>query len=139
MKIGTKILGVGLGAFLSISLIAGVAQARGPVEAETPPAEEAIAGNVLEVVKHPDGDRILVRVDVPARTRTTTTTRASRGSRTGRGTVASPDTGEWVAIPPQAVRVGQAVSFKRGVVMENYEVKGLNKTFDKIIFSPGKE
>ena len=45
--------------------------------------------------------------------------------------------GVWVAIPKTEVKVGEEISLLPGSVMENFTSKSLNKTFDKIIFSPG--
>lgn len=43
----------------------------------------------------------------------------------------------WVAIPLTKVTVGQQVSLVPGFEMKNFTSKGLNKKFDKVIFSAG--
>ncbi|HJV66856.1 MAG TPA: hypothetical protein VJ550_14060 [Geomonas sp.] len=43
----------------------------------------------------------------------------------------------WAAVPPMDVKVGQEVSLAPGLEMSNFNSKGLNRTFDKIIFSTG--
>ena len=45
----------------------------------------------------------------------------------------------WVAIPEGRVEVGQEVAVKAGMVMTSFESKALERTFDRIIFSPGLE
>jgi len=47
------------------------------------------------------------------------------------------DTKEWVAIPQSKIEKDQEVSFYDGIVMENFQSKSLNRTFEKIIFSNG--
>ena len=50
------------------------------------------------------------------------------------------DTGDrqsWVAIPQSQVKVGQEVTYKPGMVMNNFASKTLNRTFDSIVFSSG--
>jgi hypothetical protein len=43
----------------------------------------------------------------------------------------------WVAVPEMKVTVGSKVSFLPGQVMENFNSKSLNRTFDSIVFSSG--
>lgn len=43
----------------------------------------------------------------------------------------------WVAIPQSTVTVGQEVAYYDGMVMQNFESKSLNRTFDSVIFSSG--
>ncbi|MBI4351616.1 MAG: DNA-binding protein [Elusimicrobia bacterium] len=43
----------------------------------------------------------------------------------------------WVAIPQQAVKVGDPVSYSRGAEMTDFHSKTLNRTFKKLIFSEG--
>ncbi len=43
----------------------------------------------------------------------------------------------WVAVPEMKVTVGQKISLVPGQEMNNFTSKTLNRTFDKIIFSPG--
>lgn len=43
----------------------------------------------------------------------------------------------WVAVMEMPVKVGSRMSFKPGVVMTNFESKGLKRTFDTIVFSDG--
>ncbi len=44
----------------------------------------------------------------------------------------------WVAVMETQVKVGSQMSFNPGLVMSNFESKGLKRTFDKIIFSDGQ-
>lgn len=44
----------------------------------------------------------------------------------------------WVAVMETQVKVGSQMSFNPGIVMSNFESKGLKRTFDKIIFSDGQ-
>lgn len=43
----------------------------------------------------------------------------------------------WVAVPQTKITKGQTVTFLPGNEMANFPSKTLNRTFDKIIFSPG--
>ncbi|HYQ48411.1 MAG TPA: OB-fold nucleic acid binding domain-containing protein [Thermodesulfovibrionales bacterium] len=43
----------------------------------------------------------------------------------------------WVAAPKMNVKKGQVLTFRPGMVMENFESKTLKRTFDRIIFSDG--
>ena len=43
----------------------------------------------------------------------------------------------WVAVPQTQIKKGETVSFRPGMVMENFESKTLKKKFDKIVFSDG--
>jgi hypothetical protein len=43
----------------------------------------------------------------------------------------------WAAVPEMKVTVGQKISLAPGQEMNNFTSKTLNRTFDKIIFSPG--
>jgi hypothetical protein len=43
----------------------------------------------------------------------------------------------WVAIPQTKVTKNSVMFFKPGYTMENFNSKSLNRTFDKIVFSPG--
>lgn len=43
----------------------------------------------------------------------------------------------WVAIPATPIKKGQQVTYKQGMVMENFASRTLGRTFAKIIFSPG--
>ena len=45
----------------------------------------------------------------------------------------------WAAISSADVKVGQQVTVKPGTTMVNFTSKGLNRTFDQIIFSDGLE
>ena len=40
----------------------------------------------------------------------------------------------WIAAPTTKVKVGDRVSFVESMVMENFNSKSLNRTFDRIIF-----
>jgi hypothetical protein len=44
---------------------------------------------------------------------------------------------EWYAVPESLVKVGDEVQVLPGVQMGSYTSKTLNRTFDKIVFSPG--
>ncbi len=44
---------------------------------------------------------------------------------------------QWVAIPKTLVKAGEKVNYIDGMTMKNFESKGLNRTFDTIIFSEG--
>lgn len=46
-------------------------------------------------------------------------------------------TKEWFAVPESLVRVGDEVQVQPGMQMGSYTSKTLNRTFDKIVFSPG--
>ena len=43
----------------------------------------------------------------------------------------------WVAVQQMNVKKGQTMTFKPGMVMENFESKTLKRTFDTIVFSDG--
>jgi len=43
----------------------------------------------------------------------------------------------WVAVQQMKVKKGQMMTFKPGMVMENFESKTLKRKFDKIVFSDG--
>jgi hypothetical protein len=43
----------------------------------------------------------------------------------------------WVAGPQMKVKKGQKMTFRPGMVMENFESKTLKRNFDKIVFSEG--
>ena len=43
----------------------------------------------------------------------------------------------WLAVPPMRLIVGKEMTFAPGVVMSNFPSKALDRTFDKIVFSPG--
>ena len=43
----------------------------------------------------------------------------------------------WVAVPKTPVKVGQNMSFQPGMVMNNFQSKTLNRTFEAIVFSGG--
>lgn len=43
----------------------------------------------------------------------------------------------WVAIPLSKISVGQQLTLKPGFAMNNFTSKGLNRKFDKVIFSAG--
>jgi hypothetical protein len=43
----------------------------------------------------------------------------------------------WVAVMDTPVVVGSQMSFKPGIVMSNFESKGLNRTFESVVFSDG--
>ena len=43
----------------------------------------------------------------------------------------------WIAVPQMKCAKGQALSFQAGAEMENFTSKTLNRTFKKIVFSPG--
>jgi hypothetical protein len=48
------------------------------------------------------------------------------------------DGGEkWVAVPQIKVSVGQEISFRPGMTMNNFESKTLKRTFESIVFSGG--
>ncbi|MCM0083751.1 GW dipeptide domain-containing protein [Geomonas sp. Red32] len=44
---------------------------------------------------------------------------------------------KWVAIPQAKIAVGEEVALSPGMTMSNFVSKGLNRTFEKIIFSNG--
>ncbi|MDA8163979.1 MAG: hypothetical protein M0017_02945 [Desulfobacteraceae bacterium] len=51
------------------------------------------------------------------------------------------DTGSgktWAAMPQTKVAVGDQIKLEEGPVMENFTSKTLNRTFETIVFSPGK-
>ena len=43
----------------------------------------------------------------------------------------------WAAVPKTELKVGEEISLQGGSVMENFNSKSLNKTFEKIIFATG--
>jgi len=43
----------------------------------------------------------------------------------------------WVAVPQMKIKKGQTMTFKQGMVMENFESKTLKRKFEKIVFSDG--
>lgn len=43
----------------------------------------------------------------------------------------------WVAVMDTPVVLGSRMSFKPGIVMSNFESKGLNRTFESVVFSEG--
>lgn len=43
----------------------------------------------------------------------------------------------WIAAPETAVKVGDKVSWGGGMVMQNFNAKSLNRTFDRITFADG--
>ncbi len=43
----------------------------------------------------------------------------------------------WVAVTQMKVKKGQRITFKPGMVMENFESKTLKRKFDRIVFSDG--
>ena len=43
----------------------------------------------------------------------------------------------WVAIMEMPIKVGSSMSFKPGIVMTNFESKGLKRTFGAVVFSDG--
>lgn len=43
----------------------------------------------------------------------------------------------WVALPQTKIKVGEKLSCRPGMVMQNFTSKSLNRTFDSIIFSEG--
>lgn len=43
----------------------------------------------------------------------------------------------WAAVPKAELKVGEEISLQGGSVMENFNSKTLNKTFEKIIFATG--
>jgi hypothetical protein len=43
----------------------------------------------------------------------------------------------WIAVPQMKCAKGQKISFQPGAEMENFSSKTLNRTFKKIVFSPG--
>jgi len=45
----------------------------------------------------------------------------------------------WVAVPTMKVAVGQEVTLAPGMVMTNFVSKGLNRTFESIVFSNGPQ
>lgn len=45
----------------------------------------------------------------------------------------------WVALPTREIAVGSVISYRGGMLMENFESKELGKTFDKILFLEGLE
>ncbi len=45
---------------------------------------------------------------------------------------------KWVAAPKTVVTVGQTAAFAPGMVMHKFKSETLNRTFDEVVFSPGK-
>ena len=43
----------------------------------------------------------------------------------------------WVAVVQMKIKKGQTMTFKQGMVMENFESKTLKRKFDRIVFSDG--
>lgn len=43
----------------------------------------------------------------------------------------------WVALPTTEIAVGSVISYRGGMIMENFESKELNRTFDKVLFLEG--
>jgi len=43
----------------------------------------------------------------------------------------------WVALPTTEIAVGSVISFRGGMLMEDFESKELNRTFDKVLFLEG--
>ncbi len=44
---------------------------------------------------------------------------------------------KWVAVPATDISVGDRVLFKPGIVMNNFNIKSLNRTYSRIVLSPG--
>jgi len=51
--------------------------------------------------------------------------------------VADDSSETWIAVTETTVNVGDEVSYYDGIVMENFQSKTLNRSFDKIVFSSG--
>jgi hypothetical protein len=49
----------------------------------------------------------------------------------------NPGENVWVAVPQMKVKVGQELTLVPGFVIKNFNSKGLNRKFDKVIFSAG--
>jgi hypothetical protein len=45
----------------------------------------------------------------------------------------------WVALPSREIAVGSVISYRGGMLMENFESEELGKTFDKVLFLEGLE
>ena len=73
-------------------------------------AMDTVSGTVVEIQQN--GDRTLVLIKKKKTTK-------------------------WVAVPSMPVSIGDRVSFQPGVVMTDYHIKGLNRTFSSVVFSPG--
>lgn len=80
--------------------------------AKTPQSAEPISGTVLEAI-HNSGGYCYVHLQ------------QKNGARI------------WVAIMEMPIETGSNMSFRPGTVMTNFESKGLQRTFDTIVFSNG--
>ncbi|OGQ97030.1 MAG: hypothetical protein A2521_14535 [Deltaproteobacteria bacterium RIFOXYD12_FULL_57_12] len=130
MCAGKKIWGIIVAIIVSCSLLtsAGLAVAasekgnrenRRPVREDLPRVMGTVAGVVSEII--PFDDRLIVKVQ-----------EIKNNDR------AKSNSFKWAAIPSTiTVKVGDTVAFKAGVVMENYHMSGIDRTFDRIIFSEG--
>ena len=43
----------------------------------------------------------------------------------------------WVALPTKEIAVGSVISYRGGMLMEDFQSKELNRTFEKILFLEG--
>jgi len=86
-----------------------------PAIAEEPVAREAVSGIVTQIID--DGDSMILEVK-----------RRKRSKRS-----------KWVAVPYSDIKIGDRVSLQPGVALSNYHFKGVGRTFDKIVFSSGRQ
>ena len=107
MIAGNRILGIVFAVILSCSFI-GINAAGG-----ADPVMESVSGVVNQILN--DDDTMIIEV------------KPSSGSTTS----------NWVAIPNSQVKVGDQVTLQPGSVLNNYHLNGVDRTFSKIIFSPG--
>lgn len=107
MIAGNRILGIVFAVILSCSFI-GI-NAAGAAD----PVKESVKGIVTQILR--DEDTLILEVKPQKKSKRS----------------------NWVAVPDMQVKVGDNVVLQPGVILNNYHLKGVDRTFDKIIFSPG--
>ena len=83
-----------------------------PAPVPTPVPTEETVGTIEEVIQ--DDDRTLVRINNGAKS-------------------------TWVATPSMNVSVGETISLKPGMKLNGHHMKRLNRTFDSVVFSDGRQ
>ena len=78
---------------------------------------DTISGSIMEIIQ--SRDNIFLRI----------------GDTENSQWVAIMKTGHGVGV--SQLQVGDSVTMQSGVVMNNYHIKGLNRKFDRVVFSPG--
>lgn len=107
---------------LAICLFISLAVQNGDANANSPVAEKAAAPAAMTQAPGSLSGTVLETMD------------------SGGYTYFQLDTGlgkPWIAVPQAQVKVGDTISAKPGMVMNNFNSKTLNRTFDSIIFSGG--